>query len=280
VKTIFERISGAMDPEFPGVRFPEPDPDSPSEQYHEASKLYQSTAVGLGARIEMFLGHRALQNAAANPFKVYATHPRVQLPAPAPMTMGLNQALLERQCVRVYDTSTATPLPLVSDWLGWGCGLVHRGAEGSDKVVRTYPSGGGLYPLELYVAVRNVQDLNAGLYHYNPREHSLEVLGDAATAGAVFENLTQREAADSCHFAVVVTAIFMRSQYKYGERGYRFVLLEAGHLMQNLSLLAPALGLGMVPIGGYYDDKLHDLLGVNGVDEAVVYAAAAGLPAE
>lgn len=278
MKTIFERITGAMDPEFPGVRFPEPSLDSTAELYHEASKLFPSTAVGLGARIEMFLGHRALQNAAANPHKVYASHPRVQLPAPGPVTMGLNQALLDRQCVRAYDPVQSPSLQHVSDWLGWGCGLVHRGTELEGKVSRTYPSGGGLYPLELYVAVRSVQDLNAGLYHYNLRQHSLEALGDSAVSEAVFENLTQRDAADASHFAVIVTAIFMRSQYKYGERGYRFVLLEAGHLMQNLSLLAPALGLGMVPLGGYYDDKLHDLLGVNGVDEAVVYAAVAGLP--
>lgn len=278
MKTIFERITGAMDPEFSGVRFPEPSPDSTSELYHEASKLFPSTAVGLGARIEMFLGHRALQNAAANPYKVYTSHRRVQLPARAPVTMGLNHALLQRQCVRAYDPVESPSLQHLSDWLGWGCGLIHRGAEAEGKVSRTYPSGGGLYPLELYIAIRRVQDLDAGLYHYNLRQHSLEVLGDATVSDAVFENLTQRDAADSCHLAVVVTAIFMRSQYKYGERGYRFVLLEAGHLMQNLSLLAPAVGLGMVPLGGYYDDKLHDLMGVNGVDEAVVYTAVAGLP--
>jgi len=279
VKTLFERITGAMDPEFPGVRFPEPDPNSPAELYHEASKLYPTTAIGLGARIEMFLSHRALQAAASHPYKVYSTYPRVQLPAPSPLDMGLMEALLARQCVRAYDPEQPTPLQTVADWLGRGCGLMARGTGDSPTIARTYPSGGGLYPLEVYLAARRVQNLSAGLYHYNLRQHSLEVLGDEATAEDLLTNLTQRDAADSCHLAVVITAIFMRSQYKYGERGYRFILIEAGHLMQNLCLLAPALGLGMVPLGGYYDDQLHDLLGVNGVDEAVVYAATAGLPA-
>lgn len=141
---------------------------------------------------------------------------------------------------------------------------------------RTYPSGGGLYPLETYVAVRRVQNLAPGLYHYNVRRHSLETLGGEEVAEQVFSHLTQEDAAKSCHLTVLITAVFMRSQYKYGERAYRFVLLEAGHLMQNLCLLAPGLGLGMTPVGGFYDDSLHDLLGVNGVDEAVVYTATAG----
>lgn len=278
MKTLFERITGAMDPDFPGVRFPEPDPESPSELYHEASKLYQSTAIGLGARIEMFLQHRALQAAAANPYKAYTSFPRLQLPNPMALETGLSEALMARHAVREYNTQRPMPLQMVADWLGWGCGLVRHKTGAKSSMGRTYPSGGALYPLEVYVAARNIQDVPAGLYHYNLRQHSLEALADGGAADALFSNLTQREAADSCHLALVVTAIFMRTQYKYGERGYRFVLLEAGHLMQNLSLLAPALGMGMVPLGGFYDDKLHDLLGVNGVDEAAVYAAAAGLP--
>lgn len=275
MKSLFERITGPMDPEFPGVRFPEPDQVSPSELYHEASKLHRSSLASLGARIEMFRSHNALQSAAAHPFKSYGTCPKVPLPPPAPTELNLTDAILARQCVRKYTSEQATPLQTLSDWLGWGCGLVPRGEGGS--LARTYPAGGGLYPLEMYIAARRVEGLCAGLYHYNVRQHSLERLGLEAAAEQLFGNLTQEDAAASAHFAVVLTAVFMRTQYKYGERGYRFVLIEAGHVMQNYCLLAPALGLGMVPLGGFYDDKLHDILGVNGVDEAVVYVAVGGL---
>lgn len=278
MKSWFERITGPMDPEFSGVRLPEPDPLSPGELYHEASKLFPITSPVLGARIEMFLSHKPIQAAAAHPYKTYSTLSRIALPTPSPVTMNLTDVLRARQCVRAYAQDKATPIQLVADWLGWGCGLMERETPEGTRVVRTYPSGGGLYPLETYLCVRRVEGLEPRLYHYNLRQHSLEILGDGDVAEQIFGNLTQADVSATCHFAVIFTAVFMRLQYKYGERGYRFALIEAGHAMQNLCLLAPAVGLGMVPLGGFYDDKLHDLLGVNGVDEAVLYVAAAGLP--
>lgn len=280
MKNLFERIQGPMDPEFSGVRFPAPDLDSLSELYHENSKLQPITGPVLGARIEMFLSHKPLQQAAAHPYKVYENHDRVELPAPRPVQGSLGEMLVQRRCVRSYRTGEPLLLKQLSDWLAWGCGWRLNLPLDHGHPGRTYPSGGGLYPLELYLAVRNVADLAAGLYHYNLRNHALEVLGGTEVSRQVLANLTQEDAASSCHAALLVSAIFMRTQYKYGDRGYRFVLLEAGHLMQNLCLLAPALGLGVTPIGGYYDDRLHQLLEVNGVDEAVVYTATVGLPAE
>lgn len=276
MKALFERIKGPMDPEFAGVRFPEPDPLSPSELYHENSKLHPSTGIALGMRIEMFLSHKALQQAASHPYKAYPTYPHVPLLPPTEVNTTLSCALHDRRCVRTYCRNEKTSLQVLSNWLGLSCGLVARPGE-HDSLARTYPSGGGLYPLEVYVAVRRVQGLANGLYHYNVAGHCLEQLADHQIVEDIASNLTQQDAASSAHVVVIITAVFMRTQYKYGERGYRFVLLEAGHLMQNLCLLAPALGLGTVPLGGYYDDRLHDLLGVDGVDEAVVYVAPAGL---
>lgn len=277
MKSLSDKIRGPMDPEFAGVRFPEPNLFSPSELYHENSKLHPTTASALGARIEMFLGHRALQEAAAHPYKVFGASPRIALPSAQELSKPITHVLAERQCIRSYDPVQDLPLQFLADWLGWGCGLLQRGADHPPG--RTYPSGGGLYPLEVYLAIRRVQGLPKGLFHYNLREHSLEHLAGEGEAEQVVSNLTQEDAASGCHLVVLITAVFMRSQYKYGERGYRFVLLEAGHLMQNLCLLAPAVGLGITPIGGFYDDKLHDVLGVNGVDEALIYTATAGLPA-
>jgi len=78
----------------------------------------------------------------------------------------------------------------------------------------------------------------------------------------------------------LLTALFHWARFKYGERSYRFALLEAGHLAQNIHLVSAALGVGSVPIGGFIDDELNRLVGVNGVDEAVVYAIAVGAPGQ
>lgn len=278
MKNLFERIKGPMDPDFSGVRFPTPDPDSVSELFHENSKLHPIAGPALGARIDMFLSHKPLQEAAAHPYKIYANHDRIPLPSVRPLQASLGEVLTQRRSVRHYRSDQSLPLEQLSDWLAWGCGWMPNLPAEDLRPGRTYPSGGGLYPLEIYVATRNVSGLSAGLYHYCLREHALERLGGHSTGQQVLDNLTQTDAATSCHAAVLISAIFMRTQYKYGERGYRFVLLEAGHLMQNLCLLAPALGLGLTPVGGYYDDRLHQALEVNGVDEAVVYTATVGLP--
>jgi SagB-type dehydrogenase family enzyme len=77
----------------------------------------------------------------------------------------------------------------------------------------------------------------------------------------------------------VLTGVFGRSKIKYGERAYRFVLLEAGHAMQNICLTGTVLGLGACPVGGFIDDDINDLLNVDGVEEAALYAVTIGLPA-
>ena len=78
--------------------------------------------------------------------------------------------------------------------------------------------------------------------------------------------------------ALALSAVFWRSRFKYGLRGYRFVLLEAGHAVQNLLLCAAGLGIAALPVGGYYDRRLEALLDLDGVDEAVVYLVCLGRP--
>ena len=73
-----------------------------------------------------------------------------------------------------------------------------------------------------------------------------------------------------------VTAVFFRSTFKYGDRGYRFVLLEAGHLAQNACLAAAALGLAAAPIGGYFDRDVDRQLRLDGLSESSVYALLLG----
>jgi SagB-type dehydrogenase family enzyme len=74
----------------------------------------------------------------------------------------------------------------------------------------------------------------------------------------------------------VITAMFWRSRFKYGLRGYRFALLEAGHVVQNIALAATALRIPALPLGGFYDRRVDDVVGADGLDEATVYAVLLG----
>jgi SagB-type dehydrogenase family enzyme len=147
---------------------------------------------------------------------------------------------------------------------------------GGQQSFRAAPSAGALFPLEIYPLVFDSHDVPAGLYHYDPLRDVLEAVAGGSYREALAASLPMRELAERCAVAFVVTAMFWRSRFKYGQRGYRFALLEAGHVVQNLLLAAEALDLAAVPVGGFYDRKLAELLDIDGVNEAPLYVIPVG----
>jgi SagB-type dehydrogenase family enzyme len=138
------------------------------------------------------------------------------------------------------------------------------------------PSGGALYPLEVYCAVSRVDDLRPGVFHFDPLRRVLESLrcGDSTEElgrAAVYPELVEGSAV-----TFLVTAMLWRTRFKYGLRGYRFALLEAGHLVQNLLLACAALGLAAVPLGGFYDRLIEDILDIDGLNEVALYGVCVG----
>jgi SagB-type dehydrogenase family enzyme len=126
--------------------------------------------------------------------------------------------------------------------------------------LRTAPSAGALYPLKLFVVVGDVNKLSAGIYQYNPAEHSL-----LKTANGDLRKLLQKAALNqSCigdaAIIFVFTAIYQRTTWKYGERGLRYVHMEVGHAGQNVFLQAEALHLGTVVVGAFDDDEVREVL--------------------
>lgn len=142
--------------------------------------------------------------------------------------------------------------------------------------LRTAPSAGALYPVETYLVVHDVEGIKPGVYHYDVRHHQLETLrqGDfrPETARAA---LDQRMVARA-NVVFVWTAVFQRSKWKYRERAYRYIYLDAGHVAENLALAAVALGLGSCQIGALYDGEANALLGVDGEEESTVYMSVVG----
>jgi len=140
---------------------------------------------------------------------------------------------------------------------------------------RAAPSGGALYPLELYAVCHRVEGLEVALYHYDPLLHGLELLGPL-TGRAGADLTPYGEVLSDSAAVVAITAVFWRSRFKYGARAYRFTLTEAGHVAQNLLLAATALGLASVPVGGFYDRKVDDFIGVDGIFEGSLYLVPVG----
>jgi SagB-type dehydrogenase family enzyme len=199
------------------------------------------------------------------------------LSLPPPLNSPLLKLLTDRTSCRKYRLQTIS-LETLSTILKCAYGIVRTTQlPGSgDQYFRTVPSAGGLFPLEVYGLMRAVEGIADGIYHYNLRGHSLELL----RAGSWFEEVDQ--AVISAPFIInanlifFLSAVFKRSQKKYGPRGYRYILLEAGHVAQNICMAATEQKLNSLCMGGYIDSKLNRFLGLDSAAEAVVYAVAVG----
>jgi SagB-type dehydrogenase family enzyme len=177
---------------------------------------------------------------------------------PEPLTdsgASFEQVLSLRRSVRTF---TAEPLTLseVAQLLWSAQGITgHNG-------LRTAPSAGALYPLEIYLVAGNMTDLQTGVWNYLPHNHRLKHLGGtdirAPLAHAALEQAWIREAAA----VVIFTAVFERTSRKYGERGMRYVHIEAGHAAENLFLQAVSLDLNSVVVGAFRDDAVRNTLGL------------------
>ncbi|MFB6448170.1 SagB/ThcOx family dehydrogenase [Bradyrhizobium tunisiense] len=207
----------------------------------------------------------------------YDHYPEIPLPrSDTPLELNLASTIASRVSARGLSPCRLT-LEQVAALLRASYGITrdNRGTE-FPRPFRTVPSGGALYPLELYFHSARVENLEAGLYHYNPVRDSLRFLRYGDDSRRLSESLVQRNLALDGSLLLFITGVFERSTFKYGERGYRFVLLEAGHVGQNLALAATAMGLGCLTIGGYVDRQIDDLLGLDGVSQSTVYMAAIG----
>jgi SagB-type dehydrogenase family enzyme len=203
------------------------------------------------------------------------------LPLPTPSESDLTRLASRRYSCRAYEPKTL-PLSTLSALLLGGYGITRTDETllgGSMALMRPVPSAGGLFPLEIYVATQRVQDIPDGLHHYNVRHHALEPLSDGPIFKALQPHLLMYQAIEHANAVVFLAAVFKRTQKKYGPRGYRYILLEAGHVAQNLCLLAVEQGLGSLCMGGYTDEELNRLLGLNPLEEGVVYSVAVGWPA-
>jgi len=141
-------------------------------------------------------------------------------------------------------------------------------------------SGGALYPCEIYLAIFNVNGVENGIYHYCSIDHSLELLKLGDFESRLAQLFMGQFYIANSSICIIITSILERITWKYGARGYRYLLMEVGHITQNFCLAAAAQGLATLPLGGFYDNPLARFIGVDPNCEPVQYGLAVGYKTE
>ena len=241
------------------------------EVFHENSK---------NSAFDLPFGQNARDSRArrAAPFAT-ELYPSVALPETAvPVEIGLT-TLLAQKGDAAHLAPASLPLPALATLLYCAYGVTGHRESMPGGLTRTVTSAGGVYPLEVLFHSRSVEGLEPGLYHYGPIRHRLHRLVDGDQTAAIASALVNRSLAVEATMFVFVVAAFPQLIDGFGERGYRYALIEAGHVAQNLTLAATGLGLSCVGIGDYFDRKVDALLRVDGVRHSTVYMAAIGVDA-
>ena len=179
-----------------------------------------------------------------------------EIKLPKPKEKGLTsieEALNGRRSVRDYKKGPLS-LEQVSQllWAGLGRNLYRR----------TAPSAGATYPLEIYLVSGEVEGLTPGIYHYSFSGHSLEVTKEQDVRNRLSRAALGQEMIEEAPISIVIAADYSRTTGHYGQRGNRYVHMEVGHVGQNVSLQAIALGLGTVMIGAFEDKQVQEVLGI------------------
>jgi len=206
----------------------------------------------------------------------YKSYPRLRQ-IPLPKTKKLNQdlgkILLSRRSLRNFSNNPIDMRQLAT-LLILSSGISTKG-KNWDSAVRTYPSAGARYPIEVYLIVNNVKALEKGVYHFNIKNNSIEQMRKGSHKKFLIDNTGQSFVGDSS-CVIILSAVLDRTRIKYEERGCRFILMECGHIAQNLYLISEAMKLKCCSIGGFVDEKFNNLLDLQGQSEKTMYLVTIG----
>jgi SagB-type dehydrogenase family enzyme len=187
-----------------------------------------------------------------------AMNPKV-VPLPEPGSTGplsVEQAIARRRSVREFSDAPVL-LKEVSQLLWAAQGITGEGGR------RSAPSAGAKYPMELFVVAGNVEGLGPAVYRYIPSDHSLEVVRRGDLRGALSDEALSQKWVEAAPLDIVIAGVYSRTTEKYGERGVRYVHIEAGAVAENIYLQAAALGLGTTFVGSFSDEGVRDVLHID-----------------
>jgi SagB-type dehydrogenase family enzyme len=252
------------------------------DAFHERTKIYPYQIGALARRLNEYMGSARGHLEATRNFKSYPLSSRLALPPASFSDRTLASTLAERRSIRLFAQRAISLEQLASVLSGARVrGRLQIGETPELAVgLRAYPSGGALYPVETYVITLHVQDIGQRICYYHPHTHALEAvdecpnLDDIRSAFVWGDDYIENAAA-----LLLYSACFERSVVKYGFRGYRYALMEVGMASFTASLIATNIGLGTLHCASFFDEALSQLLGIDGVHEAIVSAVFVGYEA-
>jgi SagB-type dehydrogenase family enzyme len=251
------------------------DIDSLYEIFHENTKFHPNFDLANFIRITKYQQEpRAVKETAHN-YKKYRFAPKIKLPDPRPPQAELSAVLMSRSSLKPEKGEVLT-MDEVSSFLKYSAGIQKkmRSVLLPDLKMyrRPFPSSGGLYPVEIYPILLKTEYGTSVVTHYDFIEHELGILPRPLQPEEARIALGMSpEVWEKTGMVIVLTATFQRTTTKYGNRGYRMALLDVGHVSQSMLLVAEALGIRSNCWAGYFDDKVNDILDVNGVEETIIH---------
>jgi len=220
--------------------------------------------------------HRLVWDSKPTLYKEYPEAQKIKLPSfELAEGISLGQTLKQRKSIRDFRQKPISKDQL--SYLLWASTGIQRIEDGYEY--RTAPSAGALYPIETYLIVNDVRNLDAGVYHYSIKSHQLDQLKQGEFRQQIARAALGQGMLSMATVVFIWSAIFERCKWKYGQRAYRYIYLDAGHIAENLALAAVSLNLGSCEIGALYDDHVNAILGIDGTDESVICMAVVGAPA-
>jgi len=201
----------------------------------------------------------------------------IELPNPQKYkgkTDSLCEVIAKRRSLRQYSRKPLSVEEL--SYLLW-CTQGVQEVTSDNKTLRTVPSAGARHAFETYLLINNVESIDPGLYRFLAVEHKLQQisispdLSDKFVDGALGQQMVK-----NCAVTFIWVAVVSRMTWRYGERGYRYMLLDAGHVCQNLYLSGESVNCGTCAIAAYSDDDMNNLLSLDGVNQFVIYMATTG----
>jgi SagB-type dehydrogenase family enzyme len=211
------------------------------------------------------------------PFKPYAEAERVKLPAPVFEPMLPLAEAVARYVAETPFAALSLSLHELGRLLHLTNGVTGRLQAGNQTVLlRSAPSAGALYAGEVYVVAERVQELAKGVYYYDVANHALARIRTGSLLGEVARALERPEELENAAAAILLSNVFGRYTWRYANRGYRYALIDTGHIGENLRLAAVSAGLAEGMWLRFHDDLLNSLLRVDGRTEAVCAVHAVG----
>lgn len=191
---------------------------------------------------------------------------------------SIEEVVSRRRSFRNY-TEQPVDLQTISNIMHYSYGITGR-LKNTGLELRAVPSGGGLYPVDIYLAVNHVDTLESGIYYYDPFDHLLVRVNGNDLKDISKEVSGYSDMLDHAAFTIILAANFWRNQWKYHERGYRVILLDCGHVAQNLHLMCTAYHLGSCCLMGFVDNEINKLLELDGIAEHSMYLITVGKTAK